>query len=111
MAWYLRDQVNSDRVLKKLATHVLCYVNSWMTVDEPGTSELDQLLNHPMEGKHGITGDGNSFLFKLLSLVRQQSSRSSQNTPRDNRCFNSKDSNLKRNEFPSPVIPCFPSIE
>ena len=40
-----------------------------------------------------------------LSSVRQQSSRSSQNTPRDNRCFNSKDSNSKSNELSSLVIP------
>ena len=39
-----------------------------------------------------------------LSSVCQQSSSSSQNTPRDNRCFNSKDSNSKSNYFPSPVI-------
>ena len=39
-----------------------------------------------------------------LSLVLQQSSRSSHNTPCDNRCFNSKYSNSKSNELPSPVI-------
>ena len=41
VVWYLTDQVKSDRVLKKLATRVLCYVKSWMTVDEPRTAELD----------------------------------------------------------------------
>ena len=41
VVWYLTDQVKSDRVLKKLATHALCYVKSWMTVDEPRTAELD----------------------------------------------------------------------
>ena len=32
VVWYLKDQVKSDRVLMKLATHALCYVESWMTV-------------------------------------------------------------------------------
>ena len=41
VAWYLTDQEKSDRVLKKLATHVLFQVKSWMTVDEPSTAELD----------------------------------------------------------------------
>ena len=41
VAWYLTDQVKSERVLKKLATHELSYVKSWMTVDEPRTAELD----------------------------------------------------------------------
>ena len=45
-----------------------------------------------------------------LSSVRQQSSRSSQNTPRDNRCFNSKESNSKSNEFSSLVIPVPPPL-
>ena len=45
-----------------------------------------------------------------FSSVCQQSSRSSQNTPRDNRCFNFKDSNPKRNYFPLPVIPLFPPL-
>ena len=40
-----------------------------------------------------------------LSSVGQHSYSSSQNTPLDNRCFNSKDSNSNKNEFPSPVIP------
>ena len=39
-----------------------------------------------------------------LSSVFQQSSSSSHNTPRDNRCFNINDSNSKSNELPSPVI-------
>ena len=39
-----------------------------------------------------------------MSLVCQQSSRSSHNTPCDNRCFNGKDSNSNSNELPSPVI-------
>ena len=41
MAWYLTDQVKSDRVLKKFATHALCYVKSWMIVEKPRTSEVD----------------------------------------------------------------------
>ena len=41
MTLYLTDQVKSGLVLKKLATHVLCYVKSWMTVDEPRTDEVD----------------------------------------------------------------------
>ena len=45
-----------------------------------------------------------------LSSIRQQSFKSSHNTPRDNRCFNIKDSNSKRNEFPSPVIPVPPTL-
>ena len=40
-----------------------------------------------------------------LSSVFQQSSRSSQNNPCDNQCFNSKDSNSKSNELSSPVMP------
>ena len=40
-----------------------------------------------------------------LSSVCQQSSRSSHNTPRDNQCLNSNNSNSNINEFPSPVIP------
>ena len=39
-----------------------------------------------------------------LSSVFQQSSISSHNTPRDNRCFNIKDSTSKSNELSSPVI-------
>ena len=45
-----------------------------------------------------------------LSSVRQQSSSSSHNTPHDNQCFNSKDSNSKSNELPSPVIPVPPPL-
>ena len=41
VAWYLTDQVKSDRVLKNLTTHALCYVKSWMAVDEPRTAVLD----------------------------------------------------------------------
>ena len=41
VAWYLTDQAKYDWLLKKLATHALCYVKSWMTVDEPMTAELD----------------------------------------------------------------------
>ena len=33
VACYLTDQVNSERVLKKLATHVLWYLKIWMNVD------------------------------------------------------------------------------
>ena len=40
VAWYLTDQVKSDRVLQNLATHAFCYIKIWMTVDEPRTSEL-----------------------------------------------------------------------
>ena len=43
-----------------------------------------------------------------LSLVCQQSSRSSHNTPCDNKCLNRNHSNSKRNEFSSPVIPMLP---
>ena len=43
-----------------------------------------------------------------LSSVFQQSSRSSHNTPRDNRCFNSNHSNSKSNKLSSPVIPILP---
>ena len=39
-----------------------------------------------------------------ISSVGQQSSRSSQNTPRDNWCFICKDSNSKSNEVSLPVI-------
>ena len=45
-----------------------------------------------------------------LSSVRQQSSRSSHNTPCDNRCFNSKDINSKSNEFSSLVITVPPPL-
>ena len=45
-----------------------------------------------------------------MSLVRQQSSSSSNNTPRDNRFFNSKDINSNRNYFPSLVIPVPPPL-
>ena len=41
MARYLKDQVKFDRVLKKVATHVLCYVKSFMNVEEPRIAELD----------------------------------------------------------------------
>ena len=41
VAKYLTDQVKSDRVLKKLATHVLCFVKIWMNVDEQRTDEVD----------------------------------------------------------------------
>ena len=36
--WYLKDQLKANRALNKLATHVLYYVKSWMTVDEPRTA-------------------------------------------------------------------------
>ena len=45
-----------------------------------------------------------------LSLVSQQSSSSSQNTPWDTRCVNIKNSNSKRNEFSSTVIPVYPPL-
>ena len=45
-----------------------------------------------------------------LSLGFQQSHRSSHNTRCDNRWFNSKDSNPKRNYFPSLVIPVPPPL-
>ena len=41
MAWYLTYQVKSKMLLKKLATHALCFVKIWMTVDKPSTAELD----------------------------------------------------------------------
>ena len=45
-----------------------------------------------------------------ISSVGQHSSRSSQNTPCNNRCFNSKDSNSKSNELSSPLIPVPPPL-
>ena len=39
--WYLTDQVNSDLVFKKPATHALFYVKIWMTIDKPSTAEVD----------------------------------------------------------------------
>ena len=45
-----------------------------------------------------------------LSSVCQQSSSSSQNNPRDNLCFNSKDINSKSNVFSLPVIPVPPPL-
>ena len=45
-----------------------------------------------------------------LSLVRQQLSISSQNTPRDNQCFNIKYINSKINDLASPVIPVTPPL-
>ena len=41
MAWYLTDQVKSEQVLKKLATHALCYVKICMTVEELRTTDVD----------------------------------------------------------------------
>ena len=43
-----------------------------------------------------------------MSLVRQQSSRYSQNTPRDNQCLNYNGSHSKSNELSSTVIPVPP---
>ena len=45
-----------------------------------------------------------------LSLVGQQSSRSSQNNPHNNQWFKSKYSNSKSNELSSPVIPVPPPL-
>ena len=45
-----------------------------------------------------------------LSSVFQQSSSSSYFTPCDNRYFNIKESNSKRNDFPSPLIPVPPLL-
>ena len=45
-----------------------------------------------------------------LSSVRQQSSRSSQNTHCDKWCFNSKYSTSTSNELSSPVIPVTPPL-
>ena len=45
-----------------------------------------------------------------LSSVRQQSSSSSHNTPRDNWCFDIKDSNSNRNKLPSTVITVPPPL-
>ena len=41
VALHLTGQVKSDQVLKKLATNVLCYVKSWMNVDELRIDEVD----------------------------------------------------------------------
>ena len=41
VVWYLTDQMKSEQVLKKLVTLALCYVKSWMAVDEPRTEEVD----------------------------------------------------------------------
>ena len=49
MAWYLKYQLKSDQLLKKLVTLGLCYVKIWINVDEPRTAELDYLLNHSTE--------------------------------------------------------------
>ena len=35
VAWYLMDQVKSDRLLKKLATRALCYVKRLMNINKP----------------------------------------------------------------------------
>ena len=43
-----------------------------------------------------------------LSSVCQQSSRSSPNSPRDNKCLDSNHINSKSNELSSPVIPKLP---
>ena len=45
-----------------------------------------------------------------LSSDFQKSSISSHNTPCDNGCFNTRDSNSKINEFSSPVIPVTPVL-
>ena len=49
LAWYLTDQVNSNQVLKKLATLALCSVKIWMAVVEQRTAEVYSLPNHSME--------------------------------------------------------------
>ena len=41
VTWYLTNQVKSSWVLKNFATHALCYVMSWMTVDELRIAEVD----------------------------------------------------------------------
>ena len=41
VACYFTDQVKSDQVMKKLANHAFCYLKIWVTVDEPGKSEVD----------------------------------------------------------------------
>ena len=41
VVWYLTNQLKSDQVLKKLVTMELCYVNIWMTVDEPRTANVE----------------------------------------------------------------------
>ena len=41
MAWYLTDQVKSDRLLKNLAVHALCYMKSSMTPEEQRIAEVD----------------------------------------------------------------------
>ena len=39
MASYLKDQVNSDWLLKNIVAYALCYVNIWMNAEEPRTAE------------------------------------------------------------------------
>ena len=46
-----------------------------------------------------------------ISSVSQQSSSSSHNSPHDIRCFNTKESNSKSNDFPSTVIPVPPPLD
>ena len=46
-----------------------------------------------------------------LYLVSHHSSSSSQNIPRDNRCFNIKESNSNTNDLSSPVIPVPPPLD
>ena len=41
MAWYLKDQVKSNWVLKKLETCAMCYLKIWITFDESMTAKLD----------------------------------------------------------------------
>ena len=41
VTWYLMDEVNSDQVLKKLATLALCSVKIWMAVYKLRTAEVD----------------------------------------------------------------------
>ena len=67
MKWYLKNQVKSNRVLNKVATHASCYVKILMTLDEPRTGGLaTESLNG---GGTGITSDDNSLIFELLSLL------------------------------------------
>ena len=57
-----------------------------------------------------ISLDNSVINLTQLASVFQQSSSCPQNTPHDNRRFNSKDSNSKINNFSSPVIPVPPLL-
>ena len=97
-------------------------IGTWKNQGRQRTSPCDnQCFNH--KDSHSKSNKLSSPLIYLppplnnlvinppqLSSVHQQSSRSSHNTPCDNRCFNSKESNLKSNYFSSPVTPVPPPL-